>query len=172
MGQLGDSFDLGSLHLRSGAGRAVKLDVRVDPLTLGGQAYAVEKGRIPVRIDCSRTTTGWALRLRCEAVLDGPCMRCLESAHPSISVDTREIDQPGADEELHTPYVDGELLDLRGWTHDALLLAAPARLLCKADCRGLCAVCGANLNDVDPAEHGHEGGGDPRWAKLKAIRLQ
>src|SRR5438105_8537752 len=48
----------------------------------------------------SMTSHGYALRLRFEAHLDGPCMRCLVPASPTVAVDAREIDQPGGGEEL------------------------------------------------------------------------
>ena len=38
--------------------------------------------------------------------------------------------------------------------------------------KGLCPVCGASLNDVDPAEHRHEPEPDPRWAKLRELRFE
>ena len=45
-------------------------------------------------------------------------------------------------------------LDLERWVRDALAEALPAQILCRDDCRGLCEVCGANLNDVGE-EHEH-----------------
>ena len=49
----------------------------------------------------SRTTgSGFALRLRYAAHLDGPCMRCLEDADAVVEVDAREVDQPGGGDEL------------------------------------------------------------------------
>jgi uncharacterized protein len=65
---------------------------------------------------------------------------------------------------------EGEL-DVAAWAHDALVLALPAQLLCRPDCRGLCPVCGAPLNDADPADHRHAAAGDPRWAKLSELRF-
>lgn len=170
---LGDSFDLGSLHLKSGQAHRVELDVPLDPVALGGQGYTVPGDRIPAILDCSRTAHGWALRLRFKTELGGPCMRCLEAASPAVEVDTREIEQPGETEDLHSPYVsDDDLLDLRSWTRDALVLALPDKIVCRDDCKGLCPVCGENLNTADAAEHRHETSGDPRWAKLKEIRFQ
>jgi uncharacterized protein len=55
---------------------------------------------------------------------------------------------------------------------DALMLALPARLLCREECLGLCPVCGADLNSADPEEHRHETGGDPRWSKLSELNLE
>ena len=55
------------------------------------------------------------------------------------------------------------------WARDALVLALPVRILCAAECRGLCGICGANLNE-DPG-HAHEREPDPRWAKLSELKL-
>ena len=67
-------------------------------------------------------------------------MRCLEDADVAIEVDAREVDQPRtADEELTSPYITDDELDLARWAHDALALALPIQLLCRPDCKGLCA---------------------------------
>jgi len=163
-----DSFDLAGLHLRTGEGRRLDLDVELGDLRFGDEGYVPEPAVVPVRLDISRMTGGgWALRLRFAATLRGPCMRCLEQAAPAIAVDAREVDQPGEGEELESPYVDGEQLDLRRWAHDALALALPAQVLCRHDCAGLCPRCGVNLN-AEP-DHAHEPDTDPRWAALDAV---
>jgi uncharacterized protein len=84
----------------------------------------------------------------------------------------REVDQPGTrDEELRSPYVIDQMVDVEHWANDAMVLALPAQPLCRADCAGLCAVCGVSLNDADPAAHRHATGGDPRMAKLRDLKL-
>jgi uncharacterized protein len=147
--------------------------VHVEPFSFGGQTYAARPDVVPVRLDVSRTTgSGWALRLRYAVSVSGPCMRCLEQADPRFEVDAREVEQPGtSDDELSSPYVndDGEL-DLAAWARDAVALALPAQITCRADCAGLCAQCGANLNE-DP-DHAHDAAPDPRWAKLSEIRFE
>jgi uncharacterized protein len=167
-----DSFDLGGLRLSAGEGRRLDLHVAIDPFVLGGESYPVDPALLPARLDVSRTTgAGFALRLRFEATLAGPCMRCLEPAAPVFSVDVREVSQPGESEELSSPYVEDSLLDVRAWARDALALSLPTTLLCTPECAGLCPVCGENLNQVGP-EHHHERGPDPRWAKLSEIRFE
>ena len=170
MAPLTDTFDLGTLRLTSGEGAHVDLDVVVEPLEFGGQTYAVPEDRVPVRLDASRTTgSGFALRLRYEAQLDGPCMRCLEDADVVLAVDAREVDQPDGGDELSSPYLDDQELDVRGWARDALALALPTQILCREDCAGLCVKCGENLNH-NPG-HEHEPEPDPRWAKLSELKL-
>jgi uncharacterized protein len=169
MPQRTDLFELGRLGLTSGEGRRLDLFVHVDPFDYGGSTYAVEPELVPVRLDISRTTgDGWALRIRFTAGLEGPCMRCLDPASLRVDVDAYEVHQPGAGEELTSPYV-GEELDLEAWARDALALALPAQLTCAPDCAGLCARCGANLND-DP-DHSHEPEPAARWAKLSELKF-
>ena len=99
-------------------------------------------------------------------------MRCLVDARVPVEVEAREVDQPRAgDEELRSPYVKDDVVDLGTWARDALALELPASLLCRSDCAGLCQVCGESLNDADPADHRHESGGDPRWSKLRELKL-
>jgi uncharacterized protein len=162
--------DLARLSLSFGEAATLHVPVPMDPLELAGQTYAAVGEPVDARIDVSRTNTAYALRLRFAVRLEGPCHRCLEDADLEVEVDAREVDQAGAaDEELQSPYVDAEELDVGRWAHDAVALALPAQVLCRADCAGLCPVCGESLNDADPAAHRHERGGDPRWAKLREL---
>jgi uncharacterized protein len=166
-----DSFDLGRLRLSSGEGRRLTLGVAPGSFDYGGTLYAVEPAQVDATLDVSRMTHGgYALRLRFSAGLSGPCMRCLEPASPSVAVDAREVDQAGGGDELSSPFVEGEVLDLGAWAHDAYALALPAQLVCREDCAGLCPECGANLN-ANPG-HAHERAPDPRWAKLRELRLE
>lgn len=166
-----DTFDLGGLRLTSGEARRLELTVAIDPFGLGGERYTVKPPLVPVRIDVSRTTgEGYALRMRFQAALEGPCMRCLEPAESIFAIDAREVDQAGGGEELGTPYVEDGILDVSGWARDALALALPTKILCRADCAGLCSICGANLNQAG-ADHKHEAPPDPRWAKLSELRF-
>ena len=165
-----ENLELTPLGLRSGEGRRFDLHVAIDDFHYGGEPYAVTPVLVPVRLDVSRTTgNGWALRLRFDAALEGPCMRCLEPAAPSFEVDAREVSQPGGGEELSSPYVAKEELALAQWARDALALTLPAQIVCREDCAGLCGQCGANLNE-DP-EHQHEAAPDPRWAKLGELKF-
>jgi uncharacterized protein len=168
----GGIVDLERLALSSGQARSLDLEVELDPIELGGQTYAAAGGGGEARLDVSRTTTGYALRLRFSTELTGPCVRCLEEAATDLEIDAREVDQASAeDEELRSPYVADGDLDLRRWANDALVLAFPSQPLCRDDCAGLCSVCGESLNDADPEAHRHSQGGDPRMAKLRDLKL-
>jgi len=51
---------------------------------------------------------------------------------------------------------------------DAVVLALPMSPLCREDCPGLCAECGAPLADAGPG-HRHDEATDPRWGALKQL---
>ena len=164
-----NTIDLGRLGLSSGEGASQMPTIAIDAVELGGQRYTAPGETADARLDISRTTTGYALRLRYRVRLEGPCMRCLDDASQELSIDAREVDQPGGGDDLRSPYLDGDELDLRAWARDALVLALPVQIRCTAECRGLCGVCGASLND-DP-EHAHERAPAARRAKLSELRF-
>lgn len=165
-----DDIDLNRLSLHSGEARRFDLAVDLGDFTFGEERYEVVPRIAPVVVDISRMIGhGWAMRLRLAAELRGPCMRCLEPASPRIDVDVREVDEPGEVEELTSPYVVDDVLDVRRWARDAFALALPAQVLCRPDCAGLCPVCGLDLN-ANPG-HEHEPEPDPRWAKLRELDL-
>lgn len=164
-----NTIDLATLALHSGEGRRLDLELVPEALELGGEIYDFGSEAVPARLDVSRTSSGHAMRLALTATLHGRCMRCLTPATFDVQVESREVDQPGTgDEELASPYVDVDELDIAAWAHDAIALALPVALLCRPECKGLCPECGISLNDLD-SEHVHESEPDPRWAKLREL---
>lgn len=166
-------IDLNRLALRSGEGKRLELPVELEPFELGGQTYVAEPRSPRVRLEVSRQSGGYAFHLTFPVHLEGPCMRCLEPAALDLEVEAREVDQAATDdEELRSPYVVEDELDIGRWAHDAALLAMPATFLCRADCLGLCPVCGGSLNDAATGAHDHERPTDPRWAALNDLELE
>ncbi|RKZ33272.1 DUF177 domain-containing protein [bacterium] len=62
-------------------------------------------------------------------------------------------------------------IDISPRVRDAVLLGVPTHPLCKPDCKGLCPICGANLNhgDCGHTKEKQEKQIDPRWEKLKQL---
>jgi len=163
-------IDLDALALRSGEAAGMEADLEPALPVLGGEELRFEVMPVATRIDVSRTTAGYALRLRADVVVLGTCARCLGPARLELGIDAREVDQGDVeDPDLRTPYVGDGLLDPLAWLHDAIVLALPERLVCRPDCAGLCEVCGISLNDVEPGTHVHEPEPDPRFAKLREL---
>lgn len=128
------------------AGAAVALDVRFEAVTEGVLA------------------TGSAI-----VPLSGECARCLDPLASTVEVSFQELyryelDPAGDDEDL---ILDGDKLDLEQVFRDAVVLALPLSPLCRDDCPGLCATCGARLADAG-SSHVH-GETDPRWDVLRGL---
>ena len=162
-------FDLRNVRVRSGEEHREAIDVTIAPIELGGERYVVVPEDVPAELSVTRASTGWVFGLRLAARLHGPCMRCLGDAVLEERLDLREYQASSPDsDELTTPYLVDDRLDLSAWARDSLLLALPDKILCRPDCAGLCPVCGKDLN-VEPHEHGEEEP-DPRWAALSKLR--
>ena len=86
-----------------------------------------------------------------ELVVDIPCGRCLENVPTSIhfDIDKELIIQDGSvvDEDMEEiDYLIGFELDVDKLVYAEILVNWPMRVLCKDDCKGICKVCGMNLN--------------------------
>ena len=166
------SFNLRALKLRSGEQYQDEVEVQLTPLEFGGQRYLPVPEQVPAEFRVTQTSNGTVFELDFAGRLHGPCMRCLADAVVERRIRTREYQASSrdADEELRSPYVRDDRIDLSAWARDALVLELPTQILHDPDCAGLCPVCGKDLN-VEPHEHDEERG-DPRWAALEQLRGQ
>lgn len=135
----------------------------VDPVSL---AFDIDKDKQQFRLVGSVRTT-----------LQLPCSRCLESFTQPVDTDFDLRYQPHAansgegekeieEDDLTTAFYQNDQIDLGQLLREQFYLSVPMKPLCRVDCRGLCPVCGTNLNretcDCKPAWD------DPRLAALKA----
>jgi uncharacterized protein len=100
----------------------------------------------------------------------GECRRCLAPVDTQVVAPLGVLftEDPRADDPSAWVIEPGAVeLDLRPTIREELILSAPAYLLCREDCRGLCPGCGQDLNRGEctcpPAR-------DPRWGALQALR--
>jgi len=147
-------LDLRKYRLRSGESIRDEQEVEIAPIELGGQRYIAVPEKVPAELTVTRASTGTVYELGFHVRLHGPCFRCLEDAvlDEDLSLREYQAESPNGVEELTTPYVTENRLDLSAWARDGLVLALPDKILCRADCAGLCPVCGLDLNR-EPHEH-------------------
>jgi uncharacterized protein len=163
------SFDLRRAKLRPGEEHREALDVELAPFEFGGERYLPVPETVTAELIVNRAVTGTVFTLAFTARLHGPCYRCLGDAALDVPIRAREYQASSPDdEELRTPYIVENRLDVSAWARDAVALALPDKILCRPDCAGLCPECGKNLND-EPHVH-EEATADPRWAALEALR--
>jgi uncharacterized protein len=148
-------FDLRSLRFddRNEAWR--QLPIEVDPFVFGGTEYAVRDGVVGLDLEAARvgeriTLTGWF-----DTVLQGPCERCLELAEVPFQLSGTEVVLRGESEgyEEDEKYVGRSYLEADRWIRDLIGAALPSQILCREECRGLCPICGVNLNEEPDHEH-------------------
>jgi uncharacterized protein len=162
-------FDLRSARLRPGEEQRDAQEIELGPFTLAGQRYDAVPEPVPSELTITRANTGTVLALRFGVRLHGPCQRCLADAVVERDLHVREYPATNPDsDELTTPYVSDDRVDLTQWARDTLALSLPEQILCRTDCAGLCPVCGKDLNR-EPHVH-EDAEPDPRWAALAELR--
>jgi uncharacterized protein len=164
------AVNLRTVRLQSGEQFRDVKEVELEPFELGGQRYVPIPPSPEAALTITRISSGLMLELEFAVRLVGPCIRCLADAGAPVEVRAREYQatSPGESDELTTPYVAEERLDLSAWARDAVALSLPDKILCREDCAGLCPVCGRDLNS-EPHSH-EEAEADPRWEKLAELK--
>jgi uncharacterized protein len=99
----------------------------------------------------------------------GQCARCLKEMTLETTAPLEERFFPEGTENLEEDAFTYkyDLVDVTDALRESLLLAVPARMLCKPDCKGICPVCGADRN-VTPC-HCDTRSIDPRLQALEAL---
>lgn len=146
----------------TGHRRTVEVEARVD--------WALELSRVDpavplkARLVLEGTSGGIVARGRVEVVARHTCRRCLIEWTEPREVEILEVlaTDPEAEYRLH-----GDEADMEPPLRDAVLLDLPLRPLCRPDCRGLCAVCGGDLNTG--ACPGHDEGPGSPFAPLRDL---
>lgn len=117
---------------------------------------------------------------RLSAKIEAPCARCLKPVVLPIALEFSERFVPevswGSEEhhelqqeDLDLAIFDGEGIELDDLVREEILLAMPAQVLCREDCKGLCPSCGTDLNvNVCECEARKI---DSRWGALKDLRF-
>lgn len=104
----------------------------------------------PVKVSGTVTNVKGSFEVcaKCGTRLVMSCSRCLEPVEVEAQFDLDEIySNTGNEEEAET--FAGEALDLTSAIKRNLLLNLPMKVICKEDCKGLCPICGSNLNQGD-----------------------
>jgi uncharacterized protein len=117
----------------------------------------------------TRTPQGLLVQVKMQADTASECVRCLTGYNQSLNIDFTELyafsRRSVTDSELLVPE-DGHI-DFEPLIREYMLLEVPIGPLCSSDCKGLCAICGENLND-NPHDHSTEAA-DPRLSVLKSL---
>ena len=164
----------------------------LDQMVEGDRAGFRARGPAHVDAKLSKVARRVLLDAHAKAQLTVPCGRCLSPVQVDVPVDfeltlvpsDEYADEPhpgkdrghapaagsfepqNAEEEVYT----GKEIDLDPLLREQVLLALPGYPVCREDCKGLCPVCGTNLNERECGCDRKPK--DPRWAGLEKFKLQ
>ena len=150
----------------------------IDPAAIGGVYPDSTWSLDAVDLLVERLGDKVAVGGRFEATAHLLCGRCLEPLVSRVEpvVDLQLVPQPSnrqgqvelGRDDLELDFYQGNVLDVAGLLRSETDLALPMKPLCRADCRGLCPVCGGNRNVTECRCETRET--DPRLAPLEALR--
>ena len=132
----------------------------------------ISKESVHVRVEHIR---GKELLVNAETriVVAIPCDRCLDDVKREFVLDcAKHVDVGLSDAELteeldESNFIDGYHLDVDKLLYGEILSDWPVKVLCREDCKGLCKVCGQNLNTGSC--NCEEPGLDPRMSVVRDL---
>ena len=155
---------------------------RFEQVYAPGQLAAEDGFRVAARVslafDIFKDKQQFRLVGRVQTTLELPCSRCLEPF--TLPVDqtfdlryqphahnTGEGEREIEEDDLTTAFYEHDEIDLGQLMREQFYLALPMKPLCAPDCKGLCPVCGTNLNrgSCDCKREWE----DPRMAALRVL---
>lgn len=148
----------------------VECSLDMEELTLKGGSYPVlEKSSFPavLKNEGKRTVS---IAFKTSITVGMPCDRCLCEVPEEIRLDVfKTLDFDDIEETCkdQVSFVDGSSLNVDELILEEVILLLPTKVLCGEDCRGLCPVCGTNLNKEECGCDRTVG--DPRMAAIQDI---
>jgi uncharacterized protein len=136
---------------------------------------------VSLAFDIFKDKQAFRLTGRVKTTLELKCSRCLEPFTVPVdqefdlryqphTVNAGEGEREIEEDDLTTAFYENDEIDLGAMMHEQFVLSLPMKPLCSEGCKGLCPVCGANLNtttcDCKPVWE------DPRLAVLKKLKAE
>ena len=154
-------LDVGDLLTHPGETRQVEF--------AGTLEAEVPQGRVTGPVDVAGRleglTDGVYLVARVNVPVSVTCTRCLADSDEDLEIELRQLFAREPDEDGYG--IREHWIDTEGPIHDEVVLALPLAPVCRDDCKGICASCGADLNTA-PCQ-GHEKAESSPFAGLKDL---
>ena len=129
-----------------------QIELEKESFEFSGETYKITKCE-PIELTISNTGNQELLiSVKTGLTVAIPCGRCLKDVMTEFCLDfSREVDMKTSSEEKleqldENNYIAGYQLDVDALIADEMVLQWPLKILCKEDCKGICTVCGKNLN--------------------------
>mgnify|MGYP002540859040 CR=1 FL=1 len=150
---LGDSMkiQLSKIISTKNYTETVEAWIDMDEIKLKGVSYPIrKKDKFPVILK-NEGKNVISIAFDTEVILAIPCDRCLSEVLYSVDIDfCQEVDfsNPSEEEDILS-CIEDKVLDLDALIFDEVVPQLPSKVLCREDCKGLCPVCGTNLNEKE-----------------------
>ena len=151
--------------IKSPVGTSREFDFEYENICLGGD---LSVGEFIGRARFDHTPQGLLLQGEFAAKVNLECVRCLETFLQPLKwsfTDLYAFDKRSISESNLLVPEDGQI-DMEPLLREYALLEIPISPVCKPECKGLCSVCGENLNKTDC---GHRPESDSPFAVLKDL---
>ena len=135
-------------------GKVLKVN---DTIDFSGKSEFDVKFVAPAEVEACFSSLGGEVNLkgRVNCSVEYTCDRCAKTYPSSLSVEFHEVlkkETPFENEENTDNdiiFFKGNSVDLDEIVYKNIFMNIPTKKLCKADCKGLCAKCGKDLNEGD-----------------------
>ena len=129
-----------------------ELVLDMDTITVGGVSYDILT-KEPVVLTLKNIGKGKALvQATTSFTMELACDRCLKPVKYSMEIDTeQEVVSPDYTEEMdedseQASFMEGYQLKVDDLIYSDIVLNWPMKILCREDCKGICRICGKDLN--------------------------
>lgn len=103
------------------------------------------QGKAHITGELTQLNSGWLAEGKIKYGIEYHCDRCAKILRDNRTVAFEEIFKTDNDEEQYS--YQGNEINLTQLVIDAIIFDIPGKLLCSAECKGLCPICGTNLNE-------------------------
>ena len=159
-------LDISKLINKNGASVDICEDIALETVSFGNQDITVTS---PVHTEGDVTIVDglFRLTLRCNADCVSQCSRCLAPVAMKLDFEIKEFfSKTELDSENDDVIIlNSNEIDLKDIIEQGFCCALPITCYCSDDCKGLCPVCGCNLNEETCSCESDNI--DPRLAALK-----
>lgn len=160
-------LDLSDLITKKVDRKAIDVELDIKSFTYNSENYTVLE---PLTLSGNLFMDNNIISLNAElkGTIELVCSRCLQKfPYPiDLKIDERFTDDlENRDDEVI--FINNYEVDINEIVENNIILSLPIKKLCREDCKGLCPICGTNLN-ISTCNC-HEENIDPRFAKLKDL---
>jgi uncharacterized protein len=145
-------IDLSEIFSTEGLERSYDVTTDMKEFTFNGNVYVVDKIDVFKLVVRNEGKKKASVKGQCKVTLSMLCDRCLDEVKRDFNVQIDELidmaifETDKIDEINELNYLEDCIINMDMLIEKELMSMVPMQVLCKDDCKGLCKVCGANLN--------------------------